>query len=31
MNFRKDAGIERESIQASSYHRSTIPQIQDKM
>ena len=28
MNFREDAGIERESIQ-SSYHHSTVPQIQD--
>ena len=30
MNFREDAGIECESIEASSYHHSTVPQIQDK-
>ena len=30
MNFRDDAGIERESIQASSYHYSTVLQIQGK-
>ena len=30
MNFRDVAGIECESIQASSYHHPTIPQIQDK-
>ena len=30
INFCEDAGIERKSIQASSYHYSTIPQIQDK-
>ena len=29
MNFREDAGIECESIQASSYHHSTVPQIQN--
>ena len=28
-NFREDAGIEYKSIQASSYHHSTVPQIQD--
>ena len=30
MNFREDAGIERESIQAPSYYHSTVSQIQDK-
>ena len=30
MNIRKDAGMEWESIQTSSYHHSTVPQIQDK-
>ena len=30
MNFREDAGIERESIHASLCHHSTVPQIQDK-
>ena len=30
INFREDTGIERESIQASLYRHSTIPQIQDK-
>ena len=27
MNFLKDAGIEHKSIQASSSHHSTVPQI----
>ena len=31
MNVCEDAGIERESIQASSYHPSTVPQIQDML
>ena len=30
MNFHDDTEIERVSIQASSYHHSTVPQIQDK-
>ena len=30
MNFCEDDGLERESIQASPYHHSTVPQIQDK-
>ena len=30
MNFCRDAGIERESIYASLYHHSTVPQIQEK-
>ena len=29
INFHEDAEIERESIQASLYHHSTVPQIQD--
>ena len=30
VNFRKDAELEHESIQGSSYHHFTLPQIQDK-